>query len=106
MSIRAKTFFLLAVTLLVLAIVADLAAKVRVSDTAVRAATRSVSGHEPNSAPHRDLDAARMLGFVSYCFAALGVASWITSAVRRERCHHAIPIVLFFIFLLVQFVFV
>jgi len=106
MRIRTKIFFLMAVALLVMAIVADITAKVRFSDAAARVATTSVSVHETDSAPNRDLDAGRMWCIVSYCLAALGVACWITSAVRRERVHHAIPIILFFIFLLVQFVFV
>ena len=96
----------MAVALLVMAVVADLAAKVIFSDAAARMAITRISVHKPNSAANRHLDAGQIWVIVSYCCAALGIACWITSTIRGERCHHAIPIIFLFIFLLVQFVFV
>lgn len=99
-----RTFFLLAVGLLLLASLADLFAKTKYSNAAD---TVAMSGQEEgNRTLDRELHKGKIFQAISYILGLLGVVSWITSVVRKERCHNVVLSVLLLVFLLFQMMFV
>ncbi len=108
MSIRVKTFFLIAATCFVVAIIAIFEAKKMYADAAMHRATMTQSVEKSDTlAVNADNNhLGEVLEVVSVCFAVLGIVFWVSSAVRKEQCRHSILIVLFVFFILSLFVIV
>ena len=96
-----RILFLFAVASLLLAITADLGVKSSHAEAAAGAAR--LEERHAGEANH-GLQQGLMLHVTSYCLVLLGVALWVASTIRQERCHHPTLTVLLAAYLLLQFV--